>query len=140
MLFYLKIGNAILLKKLIYNTQIIIMSNNPTMKIETGEFVLPFKVAVLNDEAYENIKQKLENGEKYVKSYYTTCPHINKEDCKCPFNLNFLQDKKVYRTENGKMIPVMPFTEAIQVSNMFKHLKEKCPEDYPNVLRNICEK
>lgn len=79
---------------------------------------LPFECAVLNDEAFNRIKGKLEGGERYVKSYLGTCPHTNKKDCKCPFFLNFLRDGAVFRIRNGKQIPVVSVTKAIEISQL----------------------
>tara|TARA_R110000803_G_scaffold40780_3_gene87844 strand:- start:90 stop:383 length:294 start_codon:yes stop_codon:yes gene_type:complete len=89
-------------------------------QVEYATLRIPFECAVLNDEAFNNIKGKLEGGEKYMKSYLTTCPHYDKKDCNCPFNLNFLRDGNVIRIKNGKSIPVLSATTAIGISNIYK--------------------
>ena len=57
----------------------------------------------LNDEAYDSILQRLQNGERFAKSYAGTCP-LNHKKCSCKFALNFLNaDGKIVRSTNGKI-------------------------------------
>lgn len=71
-------------------------------------------ICVVNNEAYDRMYASLQNGERYVKSYLNTCPHKNKDDCKCKYFLNFLQDNKMVRVVNGELKDVISETEFIQ--------------------------
>lgn len=74
-------------------------------------------ICVVNDEAYSRMLTTLQNGERYVKSYLHTCPHKNKNDCKCVFFLNFLKDGKMVRSINGELKNVISETEFINMKN-----------------------
>ena len=65
---------------------------------------------VINDEGYNSIFTALTNGERFMKSYQTTCPHRNKKDCNCPFYLNFLKDGKMVRCVKGEVKEVLSET------------------------------
>jgi hypothetical protein len=95
------------------------MTTQPIQVQYSTALRLPFECAVINDEGFNRIKEKLEGGERYMKSYLTTCPHTNEKDCNCPFSLNFLRDGKVFRIRNGKQIPVLSITKAIEISNSY---------------------
>jgi hypothetical protein len=83
--------------------------------------VFPFPV--LNDIAYNRMMFKLENGERYVKSYYGVCKDRN--NCKCKFNLNFLdKDGMMVRVVNGKTLPV--FYESFIRNRSNNKYKEWC--------------
>jgi len=72
---------------------------------------------VVEDESYNRMMTKLQEGEKYIKTYSHPCPHMHlgieraKEECNCHFQLNFLRDGKLIRTNNGVVKPV--FSESI---------------------------
>lgn len=107
------------------------------MEAQKLKLLIPFKVAVVNDDAYGRMKKQLDEGERYVKTYLTTCPHDDKSKCNCTFNLNFILDGKVVRSDNGKIIPVVSLTTATETSNLFKQLRDEDPEDFPNALSRI---
>jgi len=73
---------------------------------------------IVNDEAYNRMYASLQNGERYVKSYLHTCPHKNKNDCKCIFYLNFLKDNMMVRVINGELKVVISESEFRQ---KYKH-------------------
>jgi len=76
-------------------------------------------ICVVNNEAYDRMYASLQNGERYVKSYLHTCPHRNKDDCKCKYFLNFLKDNKMVRLVNGELKDVISETEFIQKYGAF---------------------
>jgi hypothetical protein len=62
---------------------------------------------VVDDEAYRRMLDKLNNGQQFVKTYLSVCPHRNVSECKCPFQLNFLKDGIIVRSNSGKIKPVV---------------------------------
>ena len=82
---------------------------------------------VINDEGYNNIFTALTNGERFMKSYIGTCPHKKKEDCKCPFYLNFLKDGKMVRSVNGEIKEVLSETMfRSQMTKPYKLIEIQC--------------
>ena len=69
---------------------------------------------VVNDQAYNRMKLKLVNGERFVKTYLTICPHSSTNNCKCPFNINFLKDDEIVRMNNGTLKSVYPLSHFIE--------------------------
>ena len=62
----------------------------------------------VDETAYERMLAKLHNGEPFVKTYLTTCPHgTNEEKCKCEFFKNVLHDGMIMRDVDGEMKPVI---------------------------------
>jgi len=72
---------------------------NPQNKME---FYNP-PYCIVNDEAYDRMMATLQSGERYVKSYLTTCPHKQRDECKCIFYLNFLDNGDMIRSMNGEL-------------------------------------
>jgi len=67
---------------------------------------------VVNDEAYNRMMDTLKNKSvKSVKSYIRVCPHKRKEDCKCEFYENYLDDDGcMVRKVGGVIKPVLSLT------------------------------
>lgn len=67
---------------------------------------------VVNDEAYNRMMDTLKNKSvKSVKSYIRVCPHKRKEDCKCEFYENYLdEDGFMVRKVGGTIKPVLSLT------------------------------
>ena len=76
---------------------------------------------VVSDDAFLRMMKQLDpkdntEPKKYVKTYTNICPHRNKNDCECPFNLNFLKKKEgdefgiIMRVSQGKLKPVVPLS------------------------------
>ena len=81
-------------------------------------------IGVVTNEAYDRMYASLQNGERYVKSYIRhTCPHRNKDDCKCKFFLKFLKDNKIVRIVDGVLKDVISETEFIQKYGAIATLK-----------------
>jgi hypothetical protein len=59
----------------------------------------------LNDVAYDRIMARLRNGESWVKSFVTVCPH-QKAECKCPFYRNVLRNGRIERLVDGEYFVV----------------------------------
>jgi hypothetical protein len=66
---------------------------------------------LVDDEAYERMMNKLKSGEKFVKTYLGVCPHPKKQDCKCEYFNNYLdEDGDMVRNVNGTIKPVLSLT------------------------------
>ena len=66
---------------------------------------------LVDDAAYGRMLTKLRAGEPFVKTYFGTCPHKNKE-CKCPYFKNVLEDGcHIVREFGGKRKQVYSITE-----------------------------
>ena len=87
------------------------------IKIEEQMNTQPFYV--VEDTSYDRMMKKLQSGEKYVKSYiHHNCPYkSSKDECKCPFSLNFLKDGVMVRANNGVLKPVFSKTFICKVFN-----------------------
>ena len=73
---------------------------------------------VVNDEAYNRMMKTLKDGEKSVKSYIRVCPHKRKEDCKCEFYENYLDDDGcMVRNIGGTTKPVLSITMLTALKN-----------------------
>ena len=81
-------------------------NNNQTSKILNKQ---PFYV--VSDDAYDRMKTSLLNGERFIKTYTTICPHQTKTDCNCPYNINFLKDDKIVRISNKQLKIVYPLSQ-----------------------------
>ena len=55
----------------------------------------------VDDVAHERMMKTLKNGERFVKTYTSFCPHKNGVGCECPFNINFLEDGHILRINKG---------------------------------------
>lgn len=70
---------------------------------------------VVNDEAYERMKNKLESGESNVEyTYMTTCPHSVKSNCRCPRMMNILKNGRIVRLIDGEEKPVLKLSELMK--------------------------
>jgi hypothetical protein len=71
---------------------------------------------VINDDGYDRMMKTLRDGAKTVKSYLGTCPHKNKNKCKCVYWENYLnEDGKMVRNVNGVIKPVLSFTMLMNI-------------------------
>lgn len=81
----------------------------------------------INDEGYNRMFAALTNGERFMKSYITTCPHKNKDDCRCPCYINFLKDGKMVRSVNGEIKEVLSETMLRQrMTTPYKIVNVRC--------------
>ena len=79
----------------------------------TQEMLDKQPIYCVDDAAYERMMNSLKNGERFVKTYTSFCPHKNGADCDCPFNINFLEDGAIFRVNGGLKKPVVcPFILA----------------------------
>ena len=79
---------------------------------------------VLNDEAYHRMVQTLRDGNPFVKSYMGTCCHKSKEECKCTYFNNYLnEDGDMVRDVDGVIKPVLNTT--MYMTLMTESIKRK---------------
>ena len=79
--------------------------------MDYGELLNKQPFYIVSDDAYDRMKTSLLNGEKFVKTYTTICPHQTKTDCNCPYNINFLKDDKIVRISNKQLKIVYPLSQ-----------------------------
>jgi hypothetical protein len=73
---------------------------------------------VVEDAGYNRMMKKLKGGEKSVKTFLTVCPHSSKQDCKCEYFSNYLdEDGDMVRNDNGTIKPVFSLT---MIKNIMK--------------------
>ncbi len=102
---------------------------------------------VLNDNAYDRILQKLQNGSPYEWTYQGICPHSDPAQCTCPKFMNILRDGNIIRIVNGVQKPVYKYSEWLR--NLSADTREEMQlivnikvesfarEDYPDYLKRI---
>ena len=63
---------------------------------------------VVENESYDRMMNRLQIGERYVKSYSSAinCPHGKSDHCDCPFSINFLIGEDMVRADKGEIKPV----------------------------------
>lgn len=83
--------------------------NMDTSNIETQWNKQPF--FVINDEGYNRMMDKLQNGERYVKSFPYKCKASCQAECSCPFQINFLKDGRMVRCVDGQLRPVFSVSQ-----------------------------
>jgi len=76
---------------------------------------IPF--AVVDDDAWARMQRTLREGAPFVKTYLTTCPHQNKNQCVCSHYKNYwdAEDEEIYRIENGQRKTVIPLRMLMRV-------------------------
>ena len=100
-----------------------------TNKEGTQEQLNKQPIYCVPDDAYARMMTRLQNGERYVKTYLGVCPHVEEsgeENCKCPFNINFLHPEsgQIVRSNSGVIKPVLPFSfvkENFVISRLGTH-------------------
>ena len=69
---------------------------------------------VLQDDSYDRMLHKLQNGSDSEWSYTGLCPHRNKNDSECTKFMNVLHDNKIVRIVNGEQRPVIKASDMPQ--------------------------
>lgn len=72
-------------------------------------------IFTVTDDAYERMLTSLKNGEPFVKTYISTCPHTKKSDCDCLYFKNILQDDYIVRIIDNEIKPVIPLSMLIRL-------------------------
>jgi len=112
----------------IFNATDFILSKEQQKYVMSASDTQPY--FVVNTEGYNRMLSRLQNGEQFVKSYSSMCPHRKKEKCDCPFYTSYLLDGKMVRNVNGEIKPVYS-REMLKQSN-------KMPEIIVGLTCNKC--